>query len=266
MKSQNTQSLTLSEIRQAVARGWCATENAHKVMDSDLAFAVANEVYEALRSTATAAQGEPVATKWAMYFSGEPENPQFKPGFMDNWCLYSDVLSVQHECDSANKSYAERDSATAGHKPYVARQVFVFANPPEPAGVVEAGTVGVSEARIDVDELWATVQEYCEHRAALRSGDHRAKPFAAEALGEIRRIVGVATQPPSASPVAVPEGFKLLKDSTHDERSYEGGDYYCMCCTCLRQFSGQKRQWVCKVCATPPALPDAGLDSQKGAA
>lgn len=156
MKSQNTQSLTLSEIRQAVARGWCATENAHKVMDSDLAFAVANEVYEALRSTATAAQGEPVATKWAMYFSGEPENPQFKPGFMDNWCLYSDVLSVQHECDSANKSYAERDSATAGHKPYVARQVFVFANPPEPAGVVEAGTVGVSEARIDVDELWAT--------------------------------------------------------------------------------------------------------------
>lgn len=92
----------------------------------------------------TAAQGEPVATKWAMYFSGEPENPQLKPGFMANWCLYSDVLSVQSECDKANESYAERDSATAGHKPYVARQVFIFANPPEPAGVVEAGTVGVS--------------------------------------------------------------------------------------------------------------------------
>lgn len=34
----------LSEVRGAVARGWCADANQHKVMDSDLAEAIAQEV------------------------------------------------------------------------------------------------------------------------------------------------------------------------------------------------------------------------------
>lgn len=137
MTSQNTQSLDEREAFE-VLKSLTTTDMYPKLQP------LIRIVEAALHPTATAAQGEPVATKWAMYFSGEPENPQLKPGFMANWCLYSDVLSVQRECDKANKSYAERDSATAGHKPYVARQVFIFANPLKPAGVVEAGTVGVS--------------------------------------------------------------------------------------------------------------------------
>ena len=34
----------ISEVRGAVARGWCADKNRHKEMDSDLAEAIAQEV------------------------------------------------------------------------------------------------------------------------------------------------------------------------------------------------------------------------------
>lgn len=37
-------------IVQAVARGWCSQENSHKIMDPDLAFAIAAEVSQALAS------------------------------------------------------------------------------------------------------------------------------------------------------------------------------------------------------------------------
>lgn len=43
-------SLTQSEIREAVARGWCWERNEHKEMDSDLATAIADEVGMALRA------------------------------------------------------------------------------------------------------------------------------------------------------------------------------------------------------------------------
>lgn len=63
---------------------------------------------------------------------------------------------------------------------------------------------------------------------------------------------------------AVPPGFKLLKDSTHDERSWpedyshENGCYSNTCVNCLRNFTGYKRRAVCKVC-------DAAIAQQKGA-
>lgn len=56
-----------------------------------------------------------------------------------------------------------------------------------------------------------------------------------------------------------PSGWKLLKDSTHDERSWpedsshENGNYSNSCCHCLRMFTGHKRRVVCKVCATEPS-------------
>jgi len=55
---------------------------------------------------------------------------------------------------------------------------------------------------------------------------------------------------------AAPEGWKLLKDTTQDERSWpedyvdENGQYFNTCHNCLRVFLGYKRRGTCKVCAT----------------
>ena len=57
----------------------------------------------------------------------------------------------------------------------------------------------------------------------------------------------------------VPEGWKLLKDTTQEERSWgedsahENGNYFCNCCVCLRVFVGHKRRVLCKVCAAAPS-------------
>ena len=51
-----------------------------------------------------------------------------------------------------------------------------------------------------------------------------------------------------------PEGYQLLRSTTHDERSFpedatsDNGNYYNTCCECGRQFTGHKRRIVCKVC------------------
>jgi hypothetical protein len=39
--------MTINEIREAVARGWCAEPNWGKVMDVDLAEAISQEVFKA---------------------------------------------------------------------------------------------------------------------------------------------------------------------------------------------------------------------------
>lgn len=60
---------------------------------------------------------------------------------------------------------------------------------------------------------------------------------------------------------AVPDGYKLLKDTTHDERrwhedaKHENGSYFSECVCCLRSFVGHKRRGVCRACAQPEAVP-----------
>lgn len=55
----------LSEIRGAVARGWCAPANSHKVMDTDLALAIADEIYTAYAARLRAG-GEAVHFRYEM--------------------------------------------------------------------------------------------------------------------------------------------------------------------------------------------------------
>ena len=43
---------TFEEIAGAVARGWCSPENARKEMDSDLAYAITNEIESLLAAKA----------------------------------------------------------------------------------------------------------------------------------------------------------------------------------------------------------------------
>ena len=70
-------------------------------------------------------------------------------------------------------------------------------------------------------------------------------------------VIALYTHPQPDSP----EGYKLLKDSTYEERSWpedyahENGNYTCSCCNCGRQFTGYKRRVTCKVCATTKEKP-----------
>ncbi len=45
------------QVMQAVARGWCHPENAHKVMDVDLANAIAAEVVKSFTPTRDSGHG-----------------------------------------------------------------------------------------------------------------------------------------------------------------------------------------------------------------
>jgi hypothetical protein len=71
-------------------------------------------------------------------------------------------------------------------------------------------------------------------------------------------VLSEALEAAQAAP-AVPAGWKLLKDSTHAERSWpedashENGNYSCQCVDCGRMFGGHKRRAVCKVCAASEA-------------
>lgn len=62
--------------------------------------------------------------------------------------------------------------------------------------------------------------------------------------------------------LSAPAGYKVLKDSTQQERSWtedarhENGNYHCVCCHCGRGFIGHKRRASCKVCSA--ALPPPG--------
>lgn len=57
-----------------------------------------------------------------------------------------------------------------------------------------------------------------------------------------------------------PTGYKLLRDTTHAERSWpeSGGDhkYSNTCCECGRSFEGFKRRVVCRACASAPDQSD----------
>ena len=87
-------------------------------------------------------------------------------------------------------------------------------------------------------------------RNALKRDADEGKASRGEMLAELDK----ATTP--ADPM-VPDGYKLLQDSTHDERSWpedydhENGCYMNTCVHCLRGFLGYKRRGICKVCAAP---------------
>ena len=50
--------------------------------------------------------------------------------------------------------------------------------------------------------------------------------------------------------LTVPRGWKLLPDTTYDERSWpQDGNYSCCCCYCGRMFTGHKRRVVCRACS-----------------
>lgn len=60
------------------------------------------------------------------------------------------------------------------------------------------------------------------------------------------------------APATPPSGWKIIRDTTHEERSLPqdapSGIYSCECSTCRRQFYGPKRSSTCRACATGQAI------------
>jgi hypothetical protein len=83
----------------------------------------------------------------------------------------------------------------------------------------------------------------------------------------VEREESLRSETPAGGTAKVPEGWKLLKDTTQEERSWsedsshENGNYFCSCANCLRVFVGHKRRVFCKVCDSPD-----GNNSEQGAA
>lgn len=80
---------------------------------------------------------------------------------------------------------------------------------------------------------------------------------------------GKPSHPTPPTSAAVPEGYKLLKDSTHAERAWiedaghENGLYSNTCIECGREFAGHKRRVICRVCAAAPTQP-APTEGEQG--
>ena len=92
--------------------------------------------------------------------------------------------------------------------------------------------------------------------AALAKKKH-LEAAAVEALDMIEILEAELSAARSTLAEKEREGWKLLKDSTFDERSFhedaplENGVYYNDCMNCGRSFTGYKRRTLCKVCAAP---------------
>jgi len=77
------------EIRGAVARGWCHPKNASKVMDSDLALAISEEVEQFVTQHCQVLQLEPDRELYVAYTT-----PRGEQGFFSA----SDLLAIE-TCD-----------------------------------------------------------------------------------------------------------------------------------------------------------------------
>lgn len=107
--------------------------------------------------------------------------------------------------------------------------------------------------------LWhlrAMVENPRESRASVIEFLNAAPTDGNEVLTQ--RIAEIA----AATEGALPKGWKLLKDTTFDERkwhedaSHENGNYCNTCCHCGREFLGHKRRVSCRACAKPPGEAD----------
>lgn len=109
------------------------------------------------------------------------------------------------------------------------------------------------------DNLRATLAELVEFRAALAGVAEHLFVANGWAIWRVKRTLDAALASTSAAPDSqpVPDGWKLLRDTTLEERSWqadvshENGNYSCLCCHCGRMFYGHKRRVCCKDCAAP---------------
>lgn len=122
----------------------------------------------------------------------------------------------------------------------------------------EAATsrVPLTAAQMHADELLHALKgasEYIDRLGGISRG-----------IRTLTAQVEAASQEGAPARAPIPEGWKLLKDTTPAEREWsedadhENGRYFNACCVCLRQFVGHKRRAVCKSCAAIEAASQEG--------
>ena len=128
------------------------------------------------------------------------------------------------------------------------------------SGVVTSSDACDLSSAIETAVLEAQKQEpvaWCVAYDDPRMGRIHSNPSMCEPEVDthVSKCGGVVVKVPLYAAPVVQPGYKLLKDTTHDERSWpedsshENGAYFCMCHHCGRQFTGYKRRVTCKVCA-----------------
>lgn len=154
-------------------------------------------------------------------------------------------------------------------KPVVIEAWRIVPNSPQPSWVREAlakseGVTGAIDWDAAGEGMWINTLEGC---MTANEGDwlikgikgelYACKPDIFEATYE---AVDVDADREARG---VPQGWKLIKDSTHAERSWpddvtSGQSLYSCCCAeCGRNFNGHKWRACCRVCAEAPPAPAA---------
>ena len=100
--------------------------------------------------------------------------------------------------------------------------------------------------------------------ALIAAREAIAGGYQSRTTDEVLALIEAALAEPQA-PAPVPAGWRLLKNSTHDERSFpedsphENGWYSCECSDCGRMFNGHKRRITCKVCSMLADEPEGEM-------
>ena len=68
--------------------------------------------------------------KYAIYFHGDPHNPNQVERYLLECGLHDEKRVAQQHCDNHNRNYASRKTAKPGYIPYTPRKVRISEIPP----------------------------------------------------------------------------------------------------------------------------------------
>lgn len=93
----------------------------------------------------------------------------------------------------------------------------------------------------------------------------------ADEVAQLADLLNTAFNKGRQSAAASVDGWRLVKDSTFDMRSWredeshENGNYHNVCMDCGRTFQGHKRRPLCKVCTDQPSRSPSATASAPSA-
>lgn len=167
----------LAEVRGAVARGWCAPANSTKVMDTDLAEAIAQEVCALMQAEAAAALSGREAVAWLCShptpYGGRPFPGDIQLADVDTEDGWTERPLIYGDTTPPAPVDVRVDQRDRWHLASLNDGLFIINEKPSPSGTdipPDWGTMHPSVV-LNVTELPATkAQEIVEAHNALLDG------------------------------------------------------------------------------------------------